>query len=783
MRFRISLLWSALTLIALALAVPAQAQAVFLPERSRQFRQRQHPVLRRRASRRGNPARPSPGDQHQPSGVTKKKEDQASREAAEEAEEPPKQVQEAAPPATLPPPRRRAECPRRPPRLRAPPPAASAPPAGGARWAASHDPAPSRSSRLLERPPAPASRADCGRDAASRPAAARRPAARRRQAQTGPRRAAAPPVPSTGNASAGRGQTAQRRAPAQTRRTSRQVGCPVAVTVARRKGAQGVGEGRASDRRGPRRPGARAASTERRGRPAALRGSAGSAVSSCRRPRPRRNRPDPSAPMPPSVARAAAPRSLPPGAVRPPSGHVGAVPPPLRRLRPGRGPAAPRCSQKSMRSSARRNGSGSRPRRRIRKAERLQREVEGPRGDWPRPRRSEVTQSITAVPPAGSPPPPPPIAVPPSPQTPPGRHADRRAPDPAGTRSAGRTARSRRRRVACARWSSGRNERSAAPPRPHGLAPAQVRGERARGSSARDSRFRGPGRGARPRGGASCGRSRAGRGPCRAVRRGGPAPGAESPMPAGPGARPPSPSPRPAPLPHRRPRRGRLPRRRRRHLRHRHPRGTADASSRPPAPPAPTATSHSSGAAEPAAASSGSGAAAASESADLSARAAPSATEPAGSTRGRPPIPATLPPRRLRPRPARSAGAAGDLRAATAARPLVSCRAPASLPAGPAAAYAPPGRRRPRRPPRAGSIGGSPRHRRRRLRDRVGGSTSNTVTFEQLRAENLTVTQATRLLAHRERLGRVRGSVRRAGSGPGFPSRCPRRASRVVRAY
>ena len=30
----------------------------------------------------------------------------------------------------------------------------------------------------------------------------------------------------------------------------------------------------------------------------------------------------------------------------------------------------------------------------------------------------------------------------------------------------------------------------------------------------------------------------------------------------------------------------------------------------------------------------------------------------------------------------------------------------------------------------------------------------NTVTFEQLRAESLSVTQATRLLAHRERLGR-----------------------------
>jgi competence protein ComEA len=36
-----------------------------------------------------------------------------------------------------------------------------------------------------------------------------------------------------------------------------------------------------------------------------------------------------------------------------------------------------------------------------------------------------------------------------------------------------------------------------------------------------------------------------------------------------------------------------------------------------------------------------------------------------------------------------------------------------------------------------------------------GGSIDlNSVSFEQLRAENLSVTQATRLLAHRERLGR-----------------------------
>ena len=44
----------------------------------------------------------------------------------------------------------------------------------------------------------------------------------------------------------------------------------------------------------------------------------------------------------------------------------------------------------------------------------------------------------------------------------------------------------------------------------------------------------------------------------------------------------------------------------------------------------------------------------------------------------------------------------------------------------------------------------------------------NTVTFEQLRAENLSVTQATRLLAHRERLGRF-GSVDELDQVPGFP--------------
>jgi competence protein ComEA len=50
-----------------------------------------------------------------------------------------------------------------------------------------------------------------------------------------------------------------------------------------------------------------------------------------------------------------------------------------------------------------------------------------------------------------------------------------------------------------------------------------------------------------------------------------------------------------------------------------------------------------------------------------------------------------------------------------------------------------------------------------------GGGTLdlNAVTFEQLRAENLSVTQATRLLAHRERLGRF-GSVDELDQVPGF---------------
>jgi competence protein ComEA len=44
----------------------------------------------------------------------------------------------------------------------------------------------------------------------------------------------------------------------------------------------------------------------------------------------------------------------------------------------------------------------------------------------------------------------------------------------------------------------------------------------------------------------------------------------------------------------------------------------------------------------------------------------------------------------------------------------------------------------------------------------------NSVTFEQLRAENLSVTQATRLLAHRERLGGF-SSVDDLDQVAGFP--------------
>jgi competence protein ComEA len=49
-----------------------------------------------------------------------------------------------------------------------------------------------------------------------------------------------------------------------------------------------------------------------------------------------------------------------------------------------------------------------------------------------------------------------------------------------------------------------------------------------------------------------------------------------------------------------------------------------------------------------------------------------------------------------------------------------------------------------------------------------GAINLNTVTFEQLREQSLSVTQATRLLAHRERLGRF-GSVDDLDQVPGFP--------------
>ena len=53
--------------------------------------------------------------------------------------------------------------------------------------------------------------------------------------------------------------------------------------------------------------------------------------------------------------------------------------------------------------------------------------------------------------------------------------------------------------------------------------------------------------------------------------------------------------------------------------------------------------------------------------------------------------------------------------------------------------------------------------------DRPGATIDlNTVTFEQLRGQSLTVTQATRLLAHRERLGRFQ-SVDDLDQVAGFP--------------
>ena len=71
------------------------------------------------------------------------------------------------------------------------------------------------------------------------------------------------------------------------------------------------------------------------------------------------------------------------------------------------------------------------------------------------------------------------------------------------------------------------------------------------------------------------------------------------------------------------------------------------------------------------------------------------------------------------------------------------------------AAGPPPGAPAPQAPPQPGPGQGS-------------AINLNTVTFEQLRQQNLSVTQATRLLAHRERLGRF-GSVDELDQVPGFP--------------
>jgi DNA uptake protein ComE-like DNA-binding protein len=51
----------------------------------------------------------------------------------------------------------------------------------------------------------------------------------------------------------------------------------------------------------------------------------------------------------------------------------------------------------------------------------------------------------------------------------------------------------------------------------------------------------------------------------------------------------------------------------------------------------------------------------------------------------------------------------------------------------------------------------------------AGAIELNVVSFEQLREEGLSVTQATRLLAHRERVGRFQ-SVNEIDEIPGLPS-------------
>jgi competence protein ComEA len=79
---------------------------------------------------------------------------------------------------------------------------------------------------------------------------------------------------------------------------------------------------------------------------------------------------------------------------------------------------------------------------------------------------------------------------------------------------------------------------------------------------------------------------------------------------------------------------------------------------------------------------------------------------------------------------------------------------PAPPPAAPGAAFPTPPPPAAQGPPPSGAAGGS--------------INLNTVTFEQLREQSLTVTQATRLLAHRERLGRF-GSVDELDEVPGFP--------------
>ncbi|MGE5283259.1 MAG: ComEA family DNA-binding protein [Chloroflexota bacterium] len=122
----------------------------------------------------------------------------------------------------------------------------------------------------------------------------------------------------------------------------------------------------------------------------------------------------------------------------------------------------------------------------------------------------------------------------------------------------------------------------------------------------------------------------------------------------------------------------------------------------------------------------------------------PPAPAPPPSPAPEPPQPAALPPQPPAPEP-----------------PAPPQPQP-SAPAPPAAAPEPPAAAPPPQPP-APTPPTSPEAAA------AGGPIDlNAITFEQLRASGLSVTQATRLLAHRERVGRF-GSIDELDEIPGFP--------------